>query len=135
MSFDAARQALFTLVQSVWTTAGAPVPLEYQNLEMIDMNSRADPFLACEIVFREALQVSLESSPRTRYFGELNLYVHVKDGQGTKAAMGYCGTFASGLKYQRVSGVQLQAPRLKPTLKLTGWTVWVLSVSFQYDEL
>lgn len=127
------REALFGLVKT--TAAGlTPVPvLVFQNLHLVDENDQQSPFIYVSLKFTEGQQVSMESAPRTRYWGELLLFGHCREGEGTKTISTMLDGMAAGLKYQQVSGVSLMAPRPMTGGVANGWYSQALALTFYGD--
>lgn len=134
MSYDSVRAAIFGYIQTQWAAAHPTVPLQFENQTGIDTNTRQDPFVLCELRFRDAEQATLENVPKLRQHGEVHFIICVRVGKGTKAGLEYAETIKNFMKFKLLSGIQFMAPRLRDGVDEDGWYVWPLSVSFRYDE-
>lgn len=133
MSFDAVRQSLFTAVAAAAASYSATLfTMTYENQVSVDLGNSGNPYGLARILYRDS-QTSAISDRRTRYLGELQIFLFVKDGEGTKTLNNLADVFADALKYQRFGTVQLQNPRLLPARMIDGWYMLTLALNFYTD--
>lgn len=132
MSFDAARVSVNTKVLAVLTAFDSTIVSQFENQEQIDMNL-SQFAVEVRLTYKNSEQVSLGSNPRTRYHGELQLYIKCKKGQGTKRTFEIAEALARGLEYQKLGAVQLNAPRLLDTRPVGDIFVLPLMTTFYTD--
>lgn len=133
MSFDAARVSVMTKVLAVMTAFDSSVVMQFENHDTVDMNVSQ---IAVEVrmPFKSSEQVSLETNPRTRYFGELQMYIKCKRGLGTKRVAEIAQALTDGIQYQKLGKVQLNAPRLLEGRPQGDWYILPLMTSFYTDS-
>lgn len=134
MSYEAARVAIATHVQSSWASAGNPATLEFENIHEIDHGTRNSPFVTYQLAFYNATQVTIENVPITRYEGEVIFHVHVPCGSGAKPAYDLADVISGFMKYRDLSGIQFLAARLMAPQEFKGWQIWPVRISFHYRE-
>lgn len=132
ISLDAVRQALFAQVKATLATYDSTLLVEYENLEIKDKND-TKAYVYCALHFSTGQQASMESNPRTRYHGELQLLVMIKAGTGTKVALDIADALTKGLKYKNLGGTQIQAPRLMGGKKQGDWYGMPVMFTFYTD--
>lgn len=132
MSFNSIREDLATRVNTVMTLFDPTIRTQFENQEAVDMNV-ATPWVEVETHFIGAKQSSLETTPRTRYEGELQTRVYVKAGAGTKRAFEITEALARGLEYKRIGVTNMRAPRLLPGRNVGDWYCIPLMTSFLSD--
>lgn len=140
MSYEAARAALVTFVQTGWAAGAFPsVPIEMENIDLIDHDSQSAPFLTLDIAWRDAQAASMSGTgasglPLKRQQGEMLFHIHLPDGKGSKQATQMADALDTLLTFQKVSGIQVLAASLKTSAPYKGWRIWPLSVPFWYDQ-
>lgn len=134
MSYETVRAAISTHVNTQWGIAQPTVPLEFENIHLIDHSTRGEPFVTFGLHYRDSEQASLENVPTTRYRGEAAFHIHVPSGRGSKPALTLADSISGFMKYAKVSNVQFMAPRLLPPMDYEGWLIWPLFFSFHYRE-
>lgn len=134
MSFDTARVSVMTKVLAVLTTFDATIVSQFENQESIDMNV-SQFAVEVRMPYKGSEQVSLGTNPRTRYHGELQLYIKCKRGLGTKRSGEIAEAMARGIEYQKLGAVQLHAPRLLEGRPAGDWYILPLMTSFYTDVI
>lgn len=134
MNFEDARAAIYARLDTAWTAAHPTVPALYENRLAVDLAGRTDPFIACEILFNDGEQVSMEKTPVLRFFGAIYLSVWVKEKEGTKIALTYLGELSDLFKAASFGGVNTRAPRPLPGRPQDSWYVSTLRVPFWFDQ-
>lgn len=132
MSFDSVRSALATKVNNLLTAFDPTIRSQFENQESVDMNVTT-PWVEIEIHLIEAKQSSLETTPRTRYEGELQTRIYIKAGSGTKRAFEISEALARGLEYGRFGTANMRAPRPLPGRAVGDWYCIPLMTSFYTD--
>jgi hypothetical protein len=89
MTTKLVRQAIVTEIEracAAWNAVGSNYPLvvDYENLNQVDLALQVDPYLAVDIVFRDAYQMDLGLAPTLRDDGQIQVLVGVKEGFGTQ---------------------------------------------------
>jgi hypothetical protein len=93
------------------------------------------PYVSAEVLFNDGEQKSMETVPVIRYSGAVWLGVHVKQGEGAKAALIFLGTLAALFKVTSFSGVVTGAPKPLPQRPFEGWAIYTLRIPFHFDDI
>ena len=81
--FSAAGAEIRTVVEQLRTAwTDYPLLVEYDNKDTINLAEQTDPFLCVSIINLAGGQLDLGAAPRTRQWGQIQLAVAVKKGQG-----------------------------------------------------
>jgi hypothetical protein len=135
LSYEAVRSSLVAFVTTAWAAgAFASTPIEFENIELIDHDAQALPFVTCDITWRPGVQASLGAQPLKRTQGELLFHIHLKEGAGSKPALQMADVLDAALTWQKVSGTQILATSLQKSVLYKGWRIWPLSVPFWFDQ-
>lgn len=133
MSYDSIRSGLFQKVSDILTAYDSTLLVEFDNMVEKDMNKPAT-FVHCRLKFYESDQIGMNTSaPGIRHWGELQIFAVCKTGSGTKKILEIAQALTDGLKFQLVSGAQLQAPRLGGAADLKDWYSLPISTTFYTD--
>ncbi len=134
MSYEATRAAVVAAIQTGWNASSlASTLIEFENLTLIDHDQQKLPFVTCEMRWRDAKQAAIFPVVK-RLWGELWFHLHVKDGDGSKLSLQMADVLDGLLRFQKVSGVQMLAPKLGAAGDFKGWRIWPFSVPFWYDD-
>jgi hypothetical protein len=134
MKFDAARSAIYSRLDSAMNTNHPGVPVLYENRLNVDLALQSAPFVACEILFNDGEQVSMEISPVVRYRGSIWLAVAAKRGDGIKGQLTVLATLADTFKTVVFGGVTCHAPRPMPGFLKDGWYLESIRVPFYFND-
>jgi hypothetical protein len=135
MNFETARAAIFNRLDAYCDVAHVGVAVRYENRLLVDLATRVDPFIACEIVYSGGLQASLGTDPLARYSGGIWLSVWQKEDTGTTTSATWLGGLAAHFKAKQFGGVNTQVPIPIPTREHAGWRVATIRVPFWFDDL
>jgi len=133
MNFADAQAAIYARLNTYWSAAHAGVPVDYENRFLVDLAAQQDPFIACDVLFNDGEQASIEADPMSRYRGAVYLAVWVREGSGTAAAFGFLSELGTLFATKAFGGLNTQAPRPLPGRRQAGWLVEVLRVPFWFD--
>lgn len=135
MTFDDARAAIVGRLKATLDASNPTTAVSYENRATVDLATQAAPFVACEVLFNDGEQASMELAPVVRYSGAIWLAVAVKEGEGTKTALVILGTLAAAFKTVSFGGVVAQAPRPMPGFRRDGWYYEPIRVPFYFDDI
>jgi hypothetical protein len=135
VTFDDARAAVYTRLDAGMTATYPAVPVLYENRLTVDLAKQKSPFVACEIVYNDGSQASMELTPVVRYGGAIWLAVATKAGAGAKVGAGILGYLANRFKTITFSGVVCGAPVPMPGYTRDGAYWQTLRVPFHFDDI
>jgi len=135
MTFDELRAACYARLKTGWADANPSIPVEYENHSTIDLNSRRQPFMTCEVQFNTSHQINLSDAPWVRFDGSLWISGWAKQGTGTANLMVPLGLISTLFKTKQFgSGVNTTVPKLLPSRVIDGWHVLSLRIPFWFDQ-
>ena len=108
--------------------------VEYDNRIVVDTGSAQEPFLTCNIRFIDSEQREIAPDAATRYMGQIELAVAVKEGQGVSDAYKIIDALNPRLQRKALGTVRTytaQAVRDKPHL---GWIYYPTLIPFWSDQ-
>lgn len=134
MSFETVRQAVNTHIATGLATGLPTIPVEFENIDDIDHNTRSEPFITFAFKYRDSRQASVELNPLTRYEGEGQFHAHIPQGRGTAPYLAIADVIRPLMEYKNVSGVQFLSVRLLEPGTIKGWHITPIFVSFFYTN-
>lgn len=137
MSREAARIAVVTAVQALratWTDYALEV--EYGNA-LLDMSKQTKPFLRVTVLYSDAFQVDMGSTPRHRATGGILLEALAKEGSGDKVQNLLLEHFYKPLHMKDTfTPIRTQAAKFLPVKPaIDGWSNCGVVVPFWYDDI
>lgn len=127
-----ARDAIITYLNSAWVSAYPTVKVFYENAVKVDLDAVGPCFLRVIIDFTDSVRQGIDIAPYTASYGEVILQLFAKDGQGTRDALTKLNYLRELLKYQRLTGVDLDCPTPGKKQSRGGWTSHDLIVPFYF---
>jgi len=121
ITYEAARDAVVTELQTFWSAAYPTIPLHYENTARVDADQQGQAYAMAEVEFLPAFQASLEAAPMTLVYGHLSVTVLSKEGTGTRSGLVMCNALIAAMKYRSFSGVVTMAPSLGRKVEVAGW--------------
>lgn len=110
MTHNEARTLIITALDTALQTTLPTLPVFYENVSRVPMDTVGNAFLKVELDFTGSKQASIEITPLTRNDGELCLWHFQKEGTGTSALLARVDAINAEMKYLTLAGLQLCAP-------------------------
>jgi hypothetical protein len=134
MGRETIRKDITAAVSAAVTTLYPKMVVEYDNRVIVDTATAQAPFLQCNIRFVDSEQRELAPDSATRYRGQIELAVAVKDGQGVAEAYKVLDALVPLLQRKALGTVRTynaQSVRDKPHL---GWVYFPSLIPFWSDQ-
>lgn len=128
------RDAIVAYLNPAWASTYPTVKIFYENTVKIDLDAVGGMFLRVSIDFTDSLRQGIDLSPFTASHGEVTLQLFSKDGQGTRDILGKLSYLRGLMKYQSLTGVDLDCPRPGRKQVRNGWTSQDLIVPFRFMQ-
>lgn len=132
ITYVQARDAVISHLHINWSASYPSVPVFYENLESIDLDSVGPAFLKAELEFHDAEQASIETAPTTRVRGLLHIAIMARAGTGTRTGMSYYDFLFWLFKHRNLSGVQVETPTPGHRETHDGWHMQQISIPFSF---
>ncbi len=126
------RDTIVAYFNPAWALTYPAVKVFYENAVKVDLDAVGSSFLRVLIEFTDSVRQGIDLAPYTASNGEIILQLFSKDGQGARDALVKLNYLRELLKYQRLTGVDLDCPRFGRKQNRNGWTSQDLIVPFFY---
>lgn len=130
------RDALIGLVAAPFATAYPNVPLVVDNAPF-DWNSPPPLFVTLEIRFYAGNQIGMAAEPKTRRRGYVYVSVYVREGRGSREALGLLSWFDTLMGYATLvpvgARIQLQEAEPVGSQARKGWYIEGMKIAFHVD--
>jgi hypothetical protein len=134
MNFESARAAIHGRLETYMNASYAGTKVQYTNREMIDFATHKAPFVACDILWVDGQQASMEFEPIVRRLGAVWFHVGVKMGAGTAGALSMLSAITKQFEIQSFGGLVTQAGQPLGGFERNGWWYERVRVPFYFDE-
>lgn len=134
MNFENARAAIYGRLTTAWNASHSTVPVLYENRLEVDLATRKDPFITCEIVYNDGQQVGIGAPVGARYSGAIWLSVWQPEHSGVTPGTTWLGELATLFKAVTFGGVNTRVPIPVPGRSQKGWDAHTLRVPFWFDD-
>ena len=135
MTYELARQAIYTRLNDAWTVDYPSVPIQWENRLRVDLFQQTAPFIGCEVLFDGAQQASIEYAPIHRYTGSIFLTVFVKEHEGSAVQNTYLTYLTDLFKSTTFGSVNTKAAVPLPPALFEGWWRKSVAVGFWFDDI
>lgn len=139
MTLLIAQQDIATAAQAAaaaWpNTPFAPLKVQYENRNLVDVSLQTLPYAIVETVFMGGYQADLGPNPLTKQLGQIVLSACVKLGGGNQDAYRILDHFTPYLARKNFSLVRTQAAVAQKPLSQAGWEIYPLIVPFWYHGI
>jgi hypothetical protein len=128
------RDTIVLAVDAPYAAAWSAIPLVWEN-QPFDWSNLPERYVTIEIVVHDAVQATLSNTaPRTRVHGCVYVYVHSREGLGSRAGLLVLDWFADLLRYRFVDPLQFRVPKQGNTQSTQGWYRQALTLPFFADQ-
>lgn len=136
MSLESVRVAINTAIESakVGFSPGYTLVIEYDNRDVVDLQTQTNPFLSVEIKLIDGEQASLGTNAVHRLHGQLYLIACVKEGNGMKAANTLLDWFYPKLHAKSFGTVHTRMATLAAPTTHLGWVYYPIIIPFWSDQ-
>lgn len=134
-TYTQARDSIVSYLHPAWKAQYPSTPIYFEDTLQVDLdNVPGGVFLLVSIPFSDSVRQGVDASPLTRTWGEINLRLFAKEGQGVRSALQMFDFLTTLLKYRDLSGVNLDV--VKPGRRQTrdGWVSRDLDVDFSFFQ-
>lgn len=135
MTYEDARQAVYTRFQTYMTATYPTVILAWENRISVDLLAQVLPFVTIEVEFLDGEQASIEINPIHRVHGAICLAVFVREYEGAALPNTYLKNLGDLFKSTTFSGVNTYAAKPMPGEEKLGWWKRSIRVPFYYNEI
>jgi hypothetical protein len=133
-TYTQARDNLVTLINTSFSAAYPTMKVFYENTVEVDVNTVGDMFVKVAIDMLDAVQVTIETQPKRRVYGEITLQFMYKEGKGTRDALGLFDYVDALLSMKQLSGIVTRVTTPGRKLTKSGWAEFSLHVPFMFDS-
>lgn len=132
MSYEAIRANVATRVETAKTAwLDYALKVQFDNRDMVDLQSQVLPFVMMDLDFRAAEQADLNRNPRVQIYGTINIVACCKFGDGTSKVLKLVDHF---IPYFELTGaitpIQTKAAAITPSRTFKGWYAQPLVIPF-----
>ena len=126
------RDAIVSYIKAQLDVDFPSLAVAWPNLAF-DWNNPPPEFIAVEINLYSGSQVNVESSPRSRIRGVLEITHYVREGLGTRQAAAFLDWAALALAYRKLGPANLQAPTPDGPDPVRGYSTTTIGFPFYTD--
>lgn len=135
MTFEDARQAIYSKFKTGWDANYPLVPVSYKNRDRVDLLQQKDPFVSIAVEFVDGEQASIELNSVTRYHGVIHFGCYVREFEGVATVNAHLQYLATLFKSATFSGLVLLGAKPAGSKTFEGWMCEMLRVPFWFDAI
>jgi hypothetical protein len=110
------------------------IPVEYQNVESIDLDNAPDVFVCFHVLFNFSRQANIAPSPFKRRYGRVRATCFVKENLGSVKAMNVLAAIEQIFEFQTLGGTHLECAVPGGEGADKGWYSRTVSIPFFADS-
>ena len=131
-SYVMARDGIVAHIQPNWIAEYPNVPIYYEDTRTISLDLLGPNFLVVAVNMKGAVRQDIDASPITKTFGEVNLRLFSREGEGVRKVLGMMDYLTGLMGYKGLVGITLETPTPGIKQSRDGWTSTDLNVGFYF---